>query len=136
MASTPDNKSTRPVSAPIMSPMSPEEATPSPLLHTLLRSDGSTPKGHRSADRKAEVKAEGQPAKYTKSHSPRPESTPEIKVVYTSGDYQCMCFWYHQALTLFIIEQKRRGYRGPIINIVINKESEFLVDSPTGHIHN
>ncbi|XP_038580994.1 protein 4.1 isoform X7 [Micropterus salmoides] len=79
MASTPDNKSTRPVSAPIMSPMSPEEATPSPLLHTLLRSDGSTPKGHRSADRKAEVKAEGQPAKYTKSHSPRPESTPEIK---------------------------------------------------------
>ncbi|XP_038580991.1 protein 4.1 isoform X4 [Micropterus salmoides] len=81
MASTPDNKSTRPVSAPIMSPMSPEEATPSPLLHTLLRSDGSTPKGHRSADRKAEVKAEGQPAKYTKSHSPRPESTPEIKTV-------------------------------------------------------
>ncbi|XP_044026495.1 protein 4.1 isoform X3 [Siniperca chuatsi] len=84
MASTPDNKSTRPVSAPVMSPVSPGEATPSPLLPTLPRSDhhdGSTPKGHRSACRKAEVKAEGQPAEYTKSHSPKPESTPEIKAV-------------------------------------------------------
>uniref|UniRef100_A0A4W6DSH7 Protein 4.1 n=1 Tax=Lates calcarifer TaxID=8187 RepID=A0A4W6DSH7_LATCA len=82
MASTPDNKSTRPVSAPVMSPVSPGEATPSPLLPTLPRSDhhdGCTPKGHRSADRKAEVKRESQPAGYTKSHSPRPESTPEIK---------------------------------------------------------
>ncbi|XP_054462650.1 protein 4.1 isoform X1 [Anoplopoma fimbria] len=81
MASTPDNKSTRPVSAPVMSPVSPGEATPSQLLPTLPRSDHhrSTSKGHRSADRKAEVKAEGQPAEYTKSHSPRPESTPEIK---------------------------------------------------------
>uniref|UniRef100_A0A4W6DLE4 Protein 4.1 n=1 Tax=Lates calcarifer TaxID=8187 RepID=A0A4W6DLE4_LATCA len=65
MASTPDNKSTRPVSAPVMSPVSPGEATPSPLLPTLPRSDhhdGCTPKGHRSADRKAEVKRESQPA--------------------------------------------------------------------------
>ncbi|XP_049457513.1 protein 4.1 isoform X10 [Epinephelus fuscoguttatus] len=80
MASTPDNKSTRPVSAPVMSPVSPGEATPSPLLPTLARSnqrDGSTPKGHRSADRKTEVKAESQPAELTKSHSPRP--TPQIK---------------------------------------------------------
>ncbi|XP_070777916.1 protein 4.1 [Enoplosus armatus] len=84
MASTPDNKSTRPVSAPVMSPVSPGEATPSPLLHTLPRSDqhdGSTPKGNRSGGRKAEVKVESQPAEYTKSHSPRPESTPEIKTV-------------------------------------------------------
>nr|XP_033497523.1 protein 4.1 isoform X10 [Epinephelus lanceolatus] len=81
MASTPDNKSTRPVSAPVMSPVSPGEATPSPLLPTLARSnhrDGSTPKGHRSADRKTEVKAESQPAELTKSHSPRP--TPQIKL--------------------------------------------------------
>ncbi|XP_049889929.1 protein 4.1 isoform X3 [Epinephelus moara] len=80
MASTPDNKSTRPVSAPVMSPVSPGEATPSPLLPTLARSnhrDGSTPRGHRSADRKTEVKAESQPAELTKSHSPRP--TPQIK---------------------------------------------------------
>ncbi|XP_071355845.1 protein 4.1 isoform X6 [Trachinotus anak] len=84
MASTPDNKSTRPVSAPVMSPVSPGEASPSPLLPTLRRSDhhdGCTPKGHRSADRKAEVKKESQPADYGKSHSPRPESTPEIKTL-------------------------------------------------------
>nr|XP_019946062.1 PREDICTED: protein 4.1 isoform X7 [Paralichthys olivaceus] len=82
MASTPDNKSTRPVSAPVMSPVSPGEASPSPLLPTLHRSDhhdGCTPKSHRSADRKAEVKRESQSAEYTRSHSPRPESTPEIK---------------------------------------------------------
>ncbi|XP_037650537.1 protein 4.1 isoform X13 [Sebastes umbrosus] len=84
MASTPDNRSTRPVSAPVMSPVSPGEASPSPLLTTLHRShhrDGSTPRGHRSAGRKAELKAESQQAEYTKSHSPRPESTPEIKTV-------------------------------------------------------
>ncbi|XP_074542344.1 protein 4.1 isoform X3 [Halichoeres trimaculatus] len=84
MASTPDNKSTRPVSAPVMSPVSPGEATPSPLLPALCRSDhrdGSTPKGHRCADRKSAKKAESQPTKHGKSQSPRPESTPEIKTV-------------------------------------------------------
>lgn len=84
MASTPDNKSTRPVSAPVMSPVSPGEASPSPLLHILPRHDhhdGSTPKGRRSADRKAELKKESHQAEHGKSHSPRPESTPEIKVV-------------------------------------------------------
>ncbi|XP_077937368.1 protein 4.1 isoform X16 [Gasterosteus aculeatus] len=78
MASTPDNKSSRPVSAPIMSPVSPGEAAPSPLLPTLTRSDHhrSTHRGHRSANRKAEA----QPAEDTKSHSPRPESTPQMKL--------------------------------------------------------
>lgn len=82
MASTPDNRSSRPVSAPVMSPVSPGEASPSPLLPTLLHShhhDGSTPRGHRYADRKAELKAECLPADCTKSHSPR--STPDIKTV-------------------------------------------------------
>uniref|UniRef100_A0A672YKN5 Protein 4.1 n=1 Tax=Sphaeramia orbicularis TaxID=375764 RepID=A0A672YKN5_9TELE len=82
MASTPDNRSTRPVSAPVMSPVSPGEVTPSPLLRSLHRADhhdGPTPKGRRS-DRKAELKAESRPADSTKGHSPRPESTPEIKV--------------------------------------------------------
>ncbi|XP_042362728.1 protein 4.1 isoform X5 [Plectropomus leopardus] len=82
MASTPDNKSTRPVSAPVMSPVSPGEATPSPLLPSLARfnhHDRSALKGHRSSDKKAEVKAESQPGEHTKSHSPRPESTPQIK---------------------------------------------------------
>lgn len=82
MASTPDNRSTRPVSAPVMSPVSPGDVTPSPLLRSLHRSDrrgGSASKGRRS-DRKADLKAESRPADSTKGHSPRPESTPEIKV--------------------------------------------------------
>ncbi|XP_069575285.1 protein 4.1 isoform X4 [Brachyistius frenatus] len=84
MASTPDNKSTRPVSAPVMSPVSPGEASPSPLLPTLHRSDhrdGSTSKGRRHGDRKAELKAESQRAEYIRSHSPNKESTPDIKTV-------------------------------------------------------
>lgn len=117
MASTPDNKSTRPVSAPVMSPVSPGEASLSPLLPALPRSDhhdGCTTKGHSSADRKAEVKKEGQPAEYTKSHSPRPESTPEIKVM-DGCLYITMCFMYNQAFTVFITEQKKGGSREPII---------------------
>ncbi|XP_058474518.1 protein 4.1 isoform X5 [Solea solea] len=84
MASTPDNKSTRPVSAPVMSPASPGEASPSPLLTILARSDrrdGSTPKSHRSADRKSELKKESRGGEHARSHSPRPDSTPEIKDV-------------------------------------------------------
>ncbi|XP_041665019.1 protein 4.1 isoform X3 [Cheilinus undulatus] len=82
MASTPDNKSTRPVSAPVMSPVSPGEATPSPLLPALRRSDhhdGSTPKAHRCADRKSAKRAESQSTEHAKSQSPRLENTPEIK---------------------------------------------------------
>ncbi|XP_061886079.1 protein 4.1 isoform X11 [Entelurus aequoreus] len=77
MASTPDNKSSRPVSAPIMSPVSPGDNTPSPLLHNLhlaTCSNSSTPKFRRSVERKAELKGS------TKSRSPKPESTPEIKL--------------------------------------------------------
>ncbi|XP_061520111.1 protein 4.1 isoform X2 [Phycodurus eques] len=84
MASTPDNKSSRPVSAPIMSPLSPGENTPSPLLRTLHfvnRSNSPTPKFHRSADRKAEIKGRSRKTDSTKSQSPRPESTPEMKTL-------------------------------------------------------
>ncbi|XP_054619181.1 protein 4.1-like isoform X7 [Dunckerocampus dactyliophorus] len=87
MASTPDNKSSRPVSAPIMSPVCPGENTPSPLLHNLhlaTRSNSSTPKFHRSVDRKAEIKGS------TKSQSPKPESTPEIKL--NPKGLQCTIF--------------------------------------------
>ncbi|XP_071775272.1 protein 4.1 [Centroberyx gerrardi] len=85
MASTPD-KTTRPVSAPIMSPVSPGEAAPSPLPSGLSRAErreSSTPKGRSSrlADRKAEVKVESRPAESTKTQSPRQDSTPEIKTV-------------------------------------------------------
>uniref|UniRef100_A0AAQ6A1E0 Protein 4.1 n=1 Tax=Amphiprion ocellaris TaxID=80972 RepID=A0AAQ6A1E0_AMPOC len=86
MVSTPDNKSTRPVSAPVMSPVSPGEAASSPLLSALPHSDhhdGSTPKGHRCADRKADLKVECLLAEYTKSHSPKPGLTPDIKVMNT-----------------------------------------------------
>ncbi|XP_077598970.1 protein 4.1 isoform X11 [Stigmatopora nigra] len=84
MASTPDNRASRPVSAPIMSPLSPGENTPSPLLHALHfanRSNSSTPKLHRSADRKAENKGHSRKTTSTKTQSPRPESTPEMKDV-------------------------------------------------------
>lgn len=104
MVSTPDNKSSRPVSAPVMSPVSPGEATPSPLLPTLPRSDHhdvSTPRGHRYSSRKAELQAQCLTTDSVKSHSAK--STPEIKV----GDY-------HRALTLLIIGEK---YLGIIYNL-------------------
>lgn len=70
-----------------MSPWSPQEAAPSPLLSLLHQSDhhgSSTPKDHRFADRKTERKVQSQTAENKKSQSPRPESTPEIKVVLTA----------------------------------------------------
>ncbi|XP_054877944.1 protein 4.1 isoform X6 [Poeciliopsis prolifica] len=81
MATTPDNKSSRPVSAPVMSPVSPGEAKPSPLLPTLPRHghpDGSTPKIQRHTDWKRELKTECKP-EHTKS--PKPQSASEIKTV-------------------------------------------------------
>uniref|UniRef100_A0A8C6V9B1 Protein 4.1 n=1 Tax=Neogobius melanostomus TaxID=47308 RepID=A0A8C6V9B1_9GOBI len=85
MASTPDNKSSRPVSAPVMSPVSPGEATPSPLLpalrHLIDQHDGSTPKSRRSADRRQEIRADSRQTDSPKSHSPRLDGTPELKDV-------------------------------------------------------
>uniref|UniRef100_A0A1A8JEC3 Protein 4.1 n=1 Tax=Nothobranchius kuhntae TaxID=321403 RepID=A0A1A8JEC3_NOTKU len=80
MAITPDNKSSRPVSAPVMSPVSPGDASPSPLLSALHRADrhdGSTPKSHRHDDRKGELKTERK-AEH-QCQNPKPQSTPEIK---------------------------------------------------------
>ncbi|XP_072303906.1 protein 4.1 isoform X2 [Eucyclogobius newberryi] len=83
MASTPDNKSSRPVSAPVMSPVSPGEATPSPLLpalrHLIDHHDGSTPKSRRSADRRQEIRADSRQSDSPRSHSPRLDFTPELK---------------------------------------------------------
>ncbi|KAJ0003560.1 hypothetical protein NQD34_008658 [Periophthalmus magnuspinnatus] len=85
MASTPDNKSSRPVSAPVMSPISPGEATPSPLLpalrHLSDQHDSSTPKSRRSADRKHEIRADSRQTDSPKSHSPRLDFTPELKSI-------------------------------------------------------
>uniref|UniRef100_A0A8C7XQQ6 Protein 4.1 n=1 Tax=Oryzias sinensis TaxID=183150 RepID=A0A8C7XQQ6_9TELE len=82
MASTPDNKSSRPVSAPLMSPVSPGEAAPSPLLPALLRSnqnEGSTPRSQRSTDRRGDRKTECR-LENAKSQSPKGTPTAEIKV--------------------------------------------------------
>ncbi|KAM4725852.1 protein 4.1 isoform 7-T8 [Anableps anableps] len=81
MATTPDNKSNRPVSAPVMSPVSPGEARPSPLLPTLPRPnhlDGSTPKSQRHMDWKRELKTECK-QEHIKSRSPKPQTASEIK---------------------------------------------------------
>lgn len=71
MASTPDNKASRPVSAPIMAPWSPQEAPAVPLLPIVPRCEqqgGSTPREQRRTEEQK------------KSRSPRPESTPDMKV--------------------------------------------------------
>ncbi|XP_078810817.1 protein 4.1 isoform X8 [Oryzias latipes] len=81
MASTPDNKSSRPVSAPLMSPVSPGEAAPSPLLPALLRAnqnEGSTPRSQRSTDRRGDRKTECR-LENAKSQSPKGTPTAEIK---------------------------------------------------------
>ncbi|XP_078810813.1 protein 4.1 isoform X3 [Oryzias latipes] len=83
MASTPDNKSSRPVSAPLMSPVSPGEAAPSPLLPALLRAnqnEGSTPRSQRSTDRRGDRKTECR-LENAKSQSPKGTPTAEIKTV-------------------------------------------------------
>nr|XP_013998589.1 unnamed protein product [Salmo salar] len=85
MVSTPD-KSTRPVSAPIMSPISPGDVAPSPVTSGLPRGErreASTPTARqsRSAERKTkeEAKVESRVAEVSKTQSSRPQSTPEFK---------------------------------------------------------
>uniref|UniRef100_A0A4W5PIY0 Protein 4.1 n=1 Tax=Hucho hucho TaxID=62062 RepID=A0A4W5PIY0_9TELE len=69
MVSTPD-KSTRPVSAPIMSPISPGDVAPSPVTSGLPRAERKT---------KEEAKVESRVAEVSKTQSSRPQSTPEFK---------------------------------------------------------
>ncbi|XP_075867598.1 protein 4.1 isoform X2 [Nelusetta ayraudi] len=76
MALTPDNRSVRPVSAPIIAPWSPQEAAALQLLPIMPQSEkqgASTPREQRCADRK--------PEEHKKTRSPRPESTPDMKPV-------------------------------------------------------
>ncbi|XP_048057918.1 protein 4.1 isoform X2 [Megalobrama amblycephala] len=83
MVSTPD-KNARPVSAPIMSPISPGDVAPSPVASAARtdRKETSTPTGRlRSSERKSEVKAEAQVTDGSKTHSTKAEGTPEIKKV-------------------------------------------------------
>ncbi|KAM6958722.1 protein 4.1-like [Aplochiton taeniatus] len=79
--STPD-RNARPVSAPIMSPVSPGDAAPSPVTAALRRAErhpSSTPKGPPS--RSAEVKADGRATESAKTQSPGPGFTPDVKTV-------------------------------------------------------
>ncbi|KAA0710688.1 Protein 4.1 [Triplophysa tibetana] len=84
MVSTPDKK-TRPVSAPIMSPIFLGDAAPSPVVPSAARTDRketSTPTGRpRSTERKSEMKAEAHVTDSSKTHSTKAEGTPEIKTV-------------------------------------------------------
>ncbi|XP_042631945.1 protein 4.1-like isoform X7 [Cyprinus carpio] len=83
MVSTPD-KNTRPVSAPIISPISPGDMAPSPVASVARtdRKETSTPTGRpRSTERKSEVKAEAHVTDGSKTHSTKAEGTPEIKDV-------------------------------------------------------
>ncbi|XP_059366009.1 protein 4.1 isoform X2 [Carassius carassius] len=83
MVSTPD-KNVRPVSAPIISPISPGDVASSPIA-SAARTDHketSTPMGRpRSTERKSEVKAEAHVTDGSKTHSTKAEGTPEVKTV-------------------------------------------------------
>ncbi|XP_065124261.2 protein 4.1 isoform X6 [Paramisgurnus dabryanus] len=82
MVSTPD-KNARPVSAPIMSPISLGDAAPCPVVPSATRTDHketSTPTGRpRSTERKSEMKTETHVTDSSKTHSTKVEGTPEVK---------------------------------------------------------
>ncbi|XP_065124265.2 protein 4.1 isoform X9 [Paramisgurnus dabryanus] len=84
MVSTPD-KNARPVSAPIMSPISLGDAAPCPVVPSATRTDHketSTPTGRpRSTERKSEMKTETHVTDSSKTHSTKVEGTPEVKDV-------------------------------------------------------
>ncbi|CAF90418.1 unnamed protein product, partial [Tetraodon nigroviridis] len=69
-ASTPDSRTPRPFSAPVMSPLSPGEPSPSPVPSDPR---GPAPREQRCADRKAEG------PESTRGHDLQPQPTPETK---------------------------------------------------------
>nr|XP_055076744.1 protein 4.1 isoform X13 [Misgurnus anguillicaudatus] len=82
MVSTPD-KNARPVSAPIMSPISLGDAAPCPVVPSATRTEHketSTPPGRsRSTERKSDMKTETHVTDSSKTHSTKAEGTPEVK---------------------------------------------------------
>uniref|UniRef100_A0AAR2J460 Protein 4.1 n=1 Tax=Pygocentrus nattereri TaxID=42514 RepID=A0AAR2J460_PYGNA len=83
MVSTPD-KTPRPVSAPVMSPISPGDAAPSPVVTSAARverKETATPSSRpsRVGEKKGEAKTESHVAEASKTQSVKPEGTPEIK---------------------------------------------------------
>ncbi|KAM9824819.1 protein 4.1 [Neosynchiropus ocellatus] len=82
MVSTPDNKSSRPVSAPLMSPVSPVDMTPPALLKSFLRPrhhDLSAASHLSSSNVRNEFIGERRPIPSPKIHSPQLSSTPDMK---------------------------------------------------------
>ncbi|KAK1785434.1 hypothetical protein P4O66_018802 [Electrophorus voltai] len=85
MVSTPD-KTARPVSAPVMSPISPSDVAPSPVVTSAARlehKDAATPTSRHSrlGDKKGEAKTECRVTDVSKKQSTKHEGTPEIKVL-------------------------------------------------------
>ncbi|XP_034016535.1 protein 4.1 [Thalassophryne amazonica] len=83
---TPDNRSARPVSDPVMTPASPGEMDSSPLLPMLSHTKhcgNSTHKAHPpvSADRKSDMNMGGQSTEATVLHSPTQQMTPKVKAL-------------------------------------------------------
>ncbi|XP_076865790.1 protein 4.1 isoform X3 [Brachyhypopomus gauderio] len=83
MMSTPD-KTARPVSAPVMSPISPGDVAPSPVVTSVARlehKDAATPTSRpsRLADRKGEAKTERCVTDAPKTRGTKVEGIPEIK---------------------------------------------------------
>uniref|UniRef100_A0AAY4EEW4 Protein 4.1 n=1 Tax=Denticeps clupeoides TaxID=299321 RepID=A0AAY4EEW4_9TELE len=84
MVSTPE-KGTRPVSAPVMSPISPGDSAPSPVASSAPRAERkevSTPTsraGH-SSERRVDVKVETRTPDLAKTRGGRAQPAPEVKV--------------------------------------------------------
>lgn len=127
MASTPDNKSVRPVSAPIIAPWSPQEAQALPLLPIMLQSEqqgACTPRERRCADRK--------PEEQKKTRSPRPESTPDMKVHTTSVTLEALkgliSFCWRAAFVLHYQPVARRERRhSHYVNAAAEREKKTKV---------
>ncbi|XP_028819084.1 protein 4.1 isoform X5 [Denticeps clupeoides] len=85
MVSTPE-KGTRPVSAPVMSPISPGDSAPSPVASSAPRAERkevSTPTsraGH-SSERRVDVKVETRTPDLAKTRGGRAQPAPEVKTV-------------------------------------------------------
>ncbi|XP_066531477.1 protein 4.1 isoform X2 [Hoplias malabaricus] len=83
MVSTPD-KTVRPVSAPVISHISPGDAAPSLVIMSAVRAEHNetampTSRQSRSGEKKGEVKTDVHVIEASKSHSTKLDGTPELK---------------------------------------------------------
>ncbi|XP_072531559.1 protein 4.1 isoform X3 [Salminus brasiliensis] len=80
VVSTPE-KTARPVSAPVMSPISPGDASPSLVVTSAAQVEFKQASTPNRPSRSGEVKTEGHVTEAFKTQSAKPEGTPEIKTV-------------------------------------------------------